>query len=634
MVFNLKNKIQNLKFLEIFRGRRRGRLVRHYFFISVVFIGGGLITSGLVEVYFRYQESWEHIAVLQQEVAAGAAFKIERFIQEIEHTMKGATKSRGIALKGISPEYKFELEKLLMMAPPITEAAAFDDHGIIRMQVSRLRLVLPTGELALSSSAAFRQASQGKSYFGPVYFVRGSEPYMTIAVPIERYAGNVIGVLQADVNLKYIWEVLSDIKVGKAGYAYAVSRNGDLVAHQDISLVLQKRDVAELDQVRTAFRPRVGIAKPEGIIARNLEGKKVFSSYALIPSVDWAVLTEQPMEEVYGPLYASLLRTSSLLMIGLGMALLATLLVARRVVRPLRTLREGVERIGSGDLRHRFELKTGDEMELLGDEFNKMTAALQEAYTGLEKKVVERTQELTLANQSLDEASRHKSQFLASVSHELRTPLNAIIGFTRVVLRKTEGQIEDLQRENLQKVLISAERLLHLINGLLDLSKIEAGRMEVLPEPFRLDEIIERAVSTVEPMLRDGSVRLVREFAPDFPPINTDREKFEQILLNLLSNAAKFTEKGEIRVSGWQENGFLKVAVSDTGIGIEREALQYIFEEFRRVDPVGKMKYGGTGLGLAIVKRLVTLLGGDVSVESEMGKGSTFTITFPMRLEH
>ena len=266
------------------------------------------------------------------------------------------------------------------------------------------------------------------------------------------------------------------------------------------------------------------------------------------------------------------------------MALLATLFVARRVVRPLRTLREGVERIGSGDLSHRLELKTGDEMEVLGEEFNKMTAALQEAYTGLEHKVVERTQELTLANQRLDEASRHKSQFLANVSHELRTPLNAIIGFTRVVLRKTEGQIEDLQRENLQKVLISAERLLHLINGLLDLSKIEAGRMEVLPESFRLDEVIEKAVSMVEPMLRDGPVRLVREIAPGFPPINTDREKFEQILLNLLSNAAKFTEKGEIRVSGWQENGFLKVAVSDTGIGIEREALYYIFEEFRRAD--------------------------------------------------
>jgi signal transduction histidine kinase len=301
-------------------------------------------------------------------------------------------------------------------------------------------------------------------------------------------------------------------------------------------------------------------------------------------------------------------------------------------VGPLGTFRPGVERIGSGDLSHRVELKTGDEIEILAEEFNKMTGQLRDAHAGLEQKVAVRTQELAVANQKLDEASRHKSQFLANVSHELRTPLNAIIGFTRVVLRKTEGQIPDLQSENLQKVLISAEHLLQLINGLLDLSKIEAGRMEVLAEFFRLDEVIEKAASTVEPMLKDGSVRLVREIALDLPPINTDREKFEQILLNLLSNAAKFTERGEIKISAWQENGFLKVAVSDTGIGMEREALQHIFEEFRRVDVAGTRKFSGTGLGLAIVKKLVTLLGGEISVKSELGKGSTFTVTLPIHL--
>jgi signal transduction histidine kinase len=363
-----------------------------------------------------------------------------------------------------------------------------------------------------------------------------------------------------------------------------------------------------------------------------LQGEKVFSSYALIPALDWAVFAELPMQEAYQPLYGSVLRTSSLVFIGVGMALLVSVFVARRVIRPLRTLRQGVERIGSGDLSHRVELKTGDEIEILAEQFNKMTAALQEAYTGLENKIADRTQELVIANQRLDQASRYKSQFLANVSHELRTPLNAIIGFTRLVLRKTEGQIPNLQTENLQKVLISAEHLLQLINGLLDLSKIEAGRMEVLPESFRLDEVIEKAASTVEPMLKDDSVRLVREIALDIPPINTDREKFEQILLNLLSNAAKFTERGEIKISAWQENGFLKVAVSDTGIGMEREALQYIFEEFRRVDVAGTRKYSGTGLGLAIVKKLVTLLGGEISVESELGKGSTFTVKLPIHM--
>ncbi|MEK6602224.1 MAG: cache domain-containing protein, partial [Candidatus Binatota bacterium] len=367
----------------------------HYFLISVILIGSGLITSGLLEIYFRYQESLEDLALLQQEVAAGVAFKIEQFVQEIEGTMKAATRSRDIAPKGLTPEYRFELEKLLLIAPAITEALALDAHGDVRVQASRLRTILPEAKGDLSTPAAFQKAMQGRSYFGPVYFVRGSEPYMTIAVPIERFAGDVIGALKTEVNLKYIGDVVSAIKVGKAGYAYVVTRSGDLVAHPDISLVLQRRNVAQLDQVKAAFQPAPGPPKPKSVMTRSLQAKKVFSSYVVIPGLDWALFIERPVEEAYEPLYASMLRTSSLLLVGLGMALLASLFVARRVVRPLAALREGVERIGRGDLGARLELKTGDEIEVLAEEFNKMTAQLQESYAGLEHKVEERTRDLT-----------------------------------------------------------------------------------------------------------------------------------------------------------------------------------------------------------------------------------------------
>jgi len=242
-------------------------------------------------------------------------------------------------------------------------------------------------------------------------------------------------------------------------------------------------------------------------------------------------------------------------------------------------------------------------------------------------------QEIDQKNQQLEVANRHKSEFLARISHDLRTPLNAIIGFTRMVLRKTEGQLPDLQRENLQKVLISGEHLLGLINGLLDLAKVEAGRMEVFAENCSVDDVIHMAASTVEPMLKDGRVRLTRDIAPDIPQLNTDRQKLKQIILNLLSNAAKFTEQGEIKVSAWQENGTLKLAVSDTGIGMKKEALSHIFEEFRQAETSTSGKYGGTGLGLAIVKKFVNLMGGDISVESEAGKGSKFTITIPISLK-
>ena len=159
------------------------KLVRHYFLISVLVISGGLITSGLVELYFRYQESWEQVGQLQREISAGAAFKIERFIQEIEHDLKAATKSREITEKGLTPEYHFELRRLLVISRAITEAVAVDSEGVARVAVSRFTTVLPRGEEESTSSPAFQRARQGKSYFGPVYFFRGSEPYMAIAVP-------------------------------------------------------------------------------------------------------------------------------------------------------------------------------------------------------------------------------------------------------------------------------------------------------------------------------------------------------------------------------------------------------------------------------------------------------------------
>ncbi|MGN6717558.1 MAG: hypothetical protein ACTHLX_09205, partial [Candidatus Binatia bacterium] len=184
-----RDKLRKLPFLGNLGGPRRGRLVRDYFLISVILIGGGLITSGSIEIYYRYQESREQLALLQKEIAAGAAFKIEHFVQEIHNVLKGATKSRDIAPKGLTADFRFELEKLLLIAPAVTEAVALNEHGLIQVQASRLRTVLPDAKKDLSSSPAFKQAFQGKSYFSPVYFVRGSEPYMTIAVPIERFAG-------------------------------------------------------------------------------------------------------------------------------------------------------------------------------------------------------------------------------------------------------------------------------------------------------------------------------------------------------------------------------------------------------------------------------------------------------------
>ncbi|HEV8718042.1 MAG TPA: sensor histidine kinase, partial [Candidatus Binatia bacterium] len=460
------------------------------------------------------------------------------------------------------------------------------------------------------------------AFFSPVYFVRQSEPYMRIAVPIEPFAGEVIGVLIAEVNLKYIWEVISQIKVGQTGYAYVVSREGDLIAHPDISLVLQKRNLRNLGQVQAALAGAPGPfpAQP------NLAGQQVFPAYAVIPDLGWAVLVERPTAEAYAPLYASILRTSALLLLGLGMATLASLLIGRRVVRPIEVLRQGAAQIGAGTLGHRIAIHTGDELEALATEFNRMAAQLQESYAGLEQKVEERTRQLEIA-------SKHKSQFLANMSHELRTPLNGIQGYTELILDGIYGEVPEKIRDVLERVQHSGHRLLGLINAVLDLSKIEAGRLTLSLVDYSMQGVVQTACTAVEPLAAEKRLALKVTVPPDLPMGKGDEQRITQVLLNLVGNAIKFTEVGEIGVQVVSANGTFVVAVSDTGSGIAEADQQKVFEEFQQADSSSTRKKGGTGLGLTIAKKIIDMHGGRIWVESSLGTGSTFRFTLPVRVE-
>jgi signal transduction histidine kinase len=256
--------------------------------------------------------------------------------------------------------------------------------------------------------------------------------------------------------------------------------------------------------------------------------------------------------------------------------------------------------------------------------------ALIQVQRGLENKVAERTRELSEANAKLQELDRLKSEFLATMSHELRTPLNSIIGFTGIVLQGFAGGLNEEQKKQLSMVYGSAKHLLGLINDILDLSKIESGKFTLSESQFQIDEVVSEVVQSLSPTTSQKGLKLVREIPPDMPPITSDRKRLFQILLNLVHNAVKFTEQGEIRIECLAVNGELEVSVADTGIGIKKENMEMLFESFRQIDGTSQRRYQGTGLGLYLCKKLVELLGGRIRAESEYGKGSRFTFVIPV----
>jgi len=262
-----------------------------------------------------------------------------------------------------------------------------------------------------------------------------------------------------------------------------------------------------------------------------------------------------------------------------------------------------------------------------------VNSELARAYQLLEQENRERRrlfEEAQQARAEAERASRAKSAFLASMSHEIRTPLNAIIGFTRIVRRKGNETLPQKQVENLDKVLVSADHLLALINSILDIAKIEAGRMDVQPVSFDVAELVNTSATTVQPLINPAQVHLKTEIEPELPSIYSDPDKIKQIMINLLSNAVKFTHEGQITVAACHQEGMLEIVVSDTGIGISEEALERIFEEFQQAESTTRQQYGGTGLGLSISRKLARLLGGDLTATSANGCGSTFRLAVPI----
>jgi serine phosphatase RsbU (regulator of sigma subunit) len=412
--------------------KTRNRLFIKYVVLFVAVVCVALLANGTLDIFFYYREHKAALVRIQREQAEAAAARIGQFIREIESQLGWTTQLPWSA--GSIEQRRFDALRLLRQVPAITELAQLDAMGKERLRVSRLAMDMVDSCTDFATKPKFTEAVARKVYYGPVYFRRESEPYMTLALAGTRRNA---GVSVTEVNLKLIWDVVSQIKVGMRGHAYVVNEQGRLIAHPDISLVLRNTDMSQLAQVRAASGDAAGTTSEPVQMAQNIQGHQVLTAYARVMPLGWLVFVELPIAEAYAPLYAVLQRSALVLLAALAVAGLAGMFLAKRMVGPIQALRAGAARIGSGDLAQHIAIKTGDELEALADQFNDMASRLQESYAGLEDKVELRTRELRAAleqNARLFQEIEEKGKQLEAANLRMRAELDFVGQMQQLVL--------------------------------------------------------------------------------------------------------------------------------------------------------------------------------------------------------
>lgn len=597
-------------------GARGGKLFRRYALYLSALLGLALLASGGIGVYAAYRDTRVLVDALQREQARAAAALIGQFLQTVELQLRGALISGRTSDAPDIEARHGELLRLLRISPAISDASWLDSAGHERVRVSRLAPDVIGSDIDRSRDPAVVAARGGAAWYGNVEFRRGSEPHLPLATAGSRPGD---GFAIADINLKFASDVVAGIRIGEHGHAYVVDGRGRLILHPDPSRMLRMTSLADSPQVRAALSSPAGPGPaPPTIIARAEGGSKMLAAHAAIERPGWHVIVEQPLTEAFDPLLASVARTAMLLVAGLALAALASLLLARRMTAPIRLLELGARKIGEGRLDERVRIHTGDELEALADQFNRMAGQLSESYASLEEKVAERTRQL-------EEANRAKARFLAAASHDLRQPVHALGLF---VAQLPEARDEESRRKLIGKVTASSAAVSDLIEALLDISKLDAGAVAPQPAEFALQPLFERIEQACSFAASEKELRL--RVRPSALRLRTDPMLLERILLNLCGNAIRYTAQGGAILAARVRGSVARIEVRDTGIGITAEQQRHIFEEFYQAAGVTDGTTRGLGLGLAIVDRLARLLDLTISVRSVPGRGSVFALDVPL----
>lgn len=536
--------------------------------------------------------------------------------------------SRSIAI-GVTNSY---LENLAADDPNVLDFFLYDLEGnVIAASDARYIGRLVSRQPYFADSLGLREETTGEDFdyhLQPPFYDIGEGTLQLVATDIIENPVNdePLGVLGAYMDTTTLARIMQDYTgLGETGETYLVS------AATNYLLTPSRFEGYPLNRAYTSFGINEAL---EGNTGRNTyldyRGVQVIGSYRYIPEIESAIVGEINSQEALGVLSDIRTITATLTIIAVIAAIGFGLYNSLRISRPITNLTVTANALTQGDLSQRVIVQGQGEISMLGTAFNDMADSLNKQVSDIQ----EVNRQLKVSNAKSREAARLKSEFLANMSHELRTPLNAIIGFTGIMLEGFSGELDDEATHMVERIYDNSRNLLTLINDILDIAKIESGRLDLVSIPFSPTETAQFWRQSVGVLAEQKGLSFEVNVDNSLPPIlYGDRDRLTQVTTNLLSNAFKFTAEGGVTLNLKKKGIFWLIEVKDTGIGIPPHAQEYIFDEFRQVDGTSMRSYGGTGLGLAITRKLVLMMRGTIKVDSEIGKGSTFTVMLPLQAE-
>lgn len=593
--------------------------------LLISFIGLTVIPLVLIGVIIgtqTFNTQTQQALNLQEQIAEREADQVNGYFQNLEQSLQDVAQQSDL-LASTTRDQQITLSSLLNQNIAFDKVFLLDSQGQEIAGVSRTFAIAPVDFVNRAAEDEFVVPTTTKTvFYSPIHTDAFSgEPLITIGIPMENLrSGLVDSVLVADLRLLGAQNLVSgDIGNLQEGTdLYLVAPNNAVIAHNDPSIALRG----------ISFVP-----PSSGNVQSGLSGDSAVLATSRFQLGDqtFTVVAETPSSKALTLAYNTVIFTALLVLVALVASVITALWIVNQIVKPISSLATTARAIQLGDFSQRSHVDRQDEIGQFSAAFNEMTAAIQKR----EADLVEQAKELRIATAKAKESARVKGEFLANVSHELRTPLNAIIGFSDMLMAGMSGPLNEKQTHKLERLKENGKRLLALINDLLDLTRIEAGRLEMVENPFSPRALAERMTAQMESLALESKLNFETVISPAIPDtLYGDEKRIEQVVVNLLSNAFKFTKEGSVtlNINTNPADHTWNIEVTDTGIGIPPHAINVIFEEFRQVDGSYSRAYKGSGLGLSITRNIVRMMGGKISVKSAIDSGSTFTVTLPMNL--